>query len=66
MVSLRALAQVAVVLGVATALPADISARQTWVPGVQNNTQEFYIKLVATERPTPYDRWTSKPLPLLQ
>jgi len=40
------------IVGLASSLPADIAGRQTWAPGVQNNTQEFtsvWLSLMAPE-----------------
>ncbi|KAH6662588.1 hypothetical protein B0J14DRAFT_286263 [Halenospora varia] len=43
---------------VATASPIQNAARQTWTPGTQNTTQEFYIKLQAYTGPTKYNGWS--------
>jgi hypothetical protein len=37
----------------------DIAGRQTWVPGTQNNTQEFYLSMVVTDGCKAYEGWTS-------
>ncbi|PMD39367.1 hypothetical protein L207DRAFT_489150 [Hyaloscypha variabilis F] len=42
----------------ASSLPSDIKGRQTWVPGRQNNTQEFYISMVVTNGCRTYEGWT--------
>jgi len=53
-------------LGIAAALPADLATRQTYVPGTQNNTQEFYLTMKVTDGPTTYDGYGGMwPLPLL-
>lgn len=43
-------------LGIASASP--LSTRQTYVPGTQNNTQEFYIKMVVTDGLTKYEEYS--------
>ncbi|PMD19562.1 hypothetical protein NA56DRAFT_193831 [Hyaloscypha hepaticicola] len=45
------------IFGVASSLPADIAVRQTWVPGTQNNTQEFYISTAVINGLKTYDGW---------
>lgn len=45
------------IFGVASSLPADIAVRQTWVPGTQNNTQEFYISMAVINGLKTYDGW---------
>jgi hypothetical protein len=47
------------IIGLASSLPADIAGRQTWVPGTQNNTREFYISMVVTDGRRTYEGWTS-------
>lgn len=61
MVSLRNLAFVAsVVVGIASGYPTTNTARESWVSGTQNNTQEFYILMTVTYGPINYNGWTSK------
>ncbi|KAH8680023.1 hypothetical protein BGZ60DRAFT_242246 [Tricladium varicosporioides] len=42
----------------AAASPLQNTARQTWTPGIQNTTQEFYIKLNAYTGVAKYNRWS--------
>jgi hypothetical protein len=52
MVSIRQLALAAsTLLTLISAAPTTqgIQERQTYVPGTQNNTQEFYIKMLVTD-----------------
>ena len=47
------------IIGFASSLPADIAVGQTWVPGTQNNTREFYISMVVTHGSKTYEGWQS-------
>jgi hypothetical protein len=61
MVSIRNLAlAAATMIGLTTAAPAEKVGRQTFMPGTQNNTQEFYIHLNVTHGPTTYNGWSCK------
>jgi len=51
---------VSTLFGAASSLPSGIAERQTWAPGSQNNTQEFYISMVVTDGPRTYEGWTGK------
>lgn len=54
-----------VAIGMASALPTDLTTRQdAWAPGVNNNTREFYLSLWVTDGPTTYNGWTRKYLAL--
>ena len=60
MVSMRNLALVAsAIVGFTTAAPT-MEARQSWTPGTQNNTQEFYIHMTVTDGDTKYNGWACK------
>jgi hypothetical protein len=48
------------IIGLASSLAADITGRQTWVPGTQNNTREFYLSMVVTHGCRAYEGWTSE------
>lgn len=61
MVAMRSLTLLAfVLLGFTAAVPTQHEARQTWVPGTLNNTQEFYIRMTVTDGPTKYNNWACK------
>lgn len=52
------------IIGLVSSLLVDAVGRQAWVPGIQNNTQEFYLSMVVTDGLRTYAGWTSKwPLP---
>jgi len=55
---LRLAVAASAIIGLASSLPADLAERQTWVPGTQNNTREFYISMVVTDGPATYEGWT--------
>jgi len=58
MVSIRNFALVAsAMIGLTSALPNKLAERQTYVPGTQNNTQEFYLQAFVTDGPTTYTGW---------
>jgi len=58
MVVLRNFAVLAsAILGLTTAAPTEKNARQTWIPGTQNNTQEFYLHMTVTDGLTKYNGW---------
>jgi hypothetical protein len=48
------------ILGLTNAAPTEIDARQTFVPGTVNNTQEFYIHMTVTDGLTKYNGWARK------
>jgi hypothetical protein len=48
------------IIGLVSSLAADITGRQTWVPGTQNNTREFYLSMVVTDGYRTYEGWTSE------
>jgi hypothetical protein len=61
MVSIRQLALAAsTLLTLISAAPTTqgIQERQTYVPGTQNNTQEFYIKMLVTDGNTKYNEYS--------
>jgi hypothetical protein len=61
MVSMRNLPLTAsAIIGFTSAAPT-MEARQTWVPGTQINTQEFYIRMTVTDGDTKYTQWACKP-----
>ncbi|KAH8772219.1 hypothetical protein F5882DRAFT_410655 [Hyaloscypha sp. PMI_1271] len=46
------------IIGLVPSLAAAITGRQTWVPGTQNNTREFYLSMVVTDGYRTYEGWT--------
>ena len=67
MVFIRSLALLASgLVCVATAGPVPGIRQETWVPGTQNNTREFYIKMTATTASlAKYDGWACELNPLV-
>lgn len=61
MIAIRSLTLLAsALLGFTAAAPTKHEARQTWVPGTLNNTQEFYLHMTVTDGPTKYNGWACK------
>lgn len=52
-------------IGLTSAAPAEITTRQTFVPGTLNNTQEFYIRMKVTEGLEKYNGWLGTPSRLI-
>ena len=51
------------IIGVSSAAQVPTARQEPWVPGTQNNTQEFYVTLkVTTTSLEKYNGWTRMPL----
>ena len=48
------------IIGLVPSLAAAVTGRQTWVPGTQNNTREFYLSMVVTNGYITYEGRTSE------